>query len=108
MAGERRSFTGWSPAAGGAAAHFFLPAAVIVVVLHQLAVWSPPSPHTTADGRRLRLGHPGQAHPDGPRGLDKFRAAMALVKSDIGDNITGSYLNGIADGDFDTIRVLLF
>jgi hypothetical protein len=54
---------------GGAAAHFFLPAAVIVVVLHQLAVWLPPSPHTAADGRRLRLGRRGQAHPDGPRGL---------------------------------------
>ncbi|KAF2919326.1 hypothetical protein DAI22_08g127200 [Oryza sativa Japonica Group] len=69
MAGGRLSCTGWSPAAGGASAHFFLPAAVIVVVLHQLAVWPPPSPHTAADGRRLRLGRRGQAHPDGPRGL---------------------------------------
>lgn len=72
MAGGRRSCTGWSPVVGGvggAAAHFFLPAAIIVVVLHQLAVWLPPSPHTAADGRRLRLGRRGQAHPDGPRGL---------------------------------------
>uniref|UniRef100_A0A0E0PZA2 Uncharacterized protein n=1 Tax=Oryza rufipogon TaxID=4529 RepID=A0A0E0PZA2_ORYRU len=54
MAGGQRSCTAWSPAAaGGVAAHFFLPTAVIVVVLHQLAVWPPPSAHTAADGRRL-------------------------------------------------------